>query len=60
MLFEDFQDGYLNRMILAILNLYAPLIPPNRFRPNPTWGEMSFEDFKVAAADILGIGTEQF
>ena len=44
-LFEEFQDsrhdghlGYWNRMILAILNLYAALMLPIKFWHNPTYG----------------------
>ena len=42
MLFEEFQDsghlGYLNTMILAILNLYVTAIPPIKFQLNLTYG----------------------
>ena len=45
MSFENFQDGrygghlgYRNRTILAILNLYVALMPPIKFRLNPTYG----------------------
>ena len=43
--FEDFQDGhhcshlgYQNGTILAILNLYVPLMPTIKFQLNPTYG----------------------
>ena len=42
MSFEEFQDGghlgYLNRMILAILNLHVATMPPTKFQLNPTYG----------------------
>ena len=44
-MFEDFQDGchngqlvHQNGIILAILNLYVPLMPPIRFWLNQTIG----------------------
>ena len=40
MSFEEFQDGrhlgYWNGTILAILNLYVTVMPPIKFRLNPT------------------------
>ena len=41
MLFEELQDGrngYLNRTILAILDLYVTVMPPIKFRLNLTYG----------------------
>ena len=45
MLFEEFQDGhpdgnlgYLNRTILAILNLHVATMPPTKVQLNPTYG----------------------
>ena len=45
MSFEEFQDGlrgghlgYRNGTILAILNLYVTVMPPFKFRLNPTYG----------------------
>ena len=55
MRFEEFQDGhlgshlrYLNRTILAILNLYVAPMPPIKFGPIRimVWEEMSFEKFQ--------------
>ena len=36
--FEEFQYGYLNGTILAILNLYVTVITPIKFRPSRTYG----------------------
>ena len=47
--FEDFQDGhlrYLNRIVLAFLNLYVTLMPPIKFGLNPVWEDMSFKEFQ--------------
>ena len=42
MSFEEFQDdghlGYRNGTILSILNLYVTVMPPIKFRLNPTYG----------------------
>ena len=42
MSFEEFQDGghlgYLDRRILAILNLYVTVMLPIKFGLNPTFG----------------------
>ena len=36
--FQDGRPGYLNETILAILNLYVTVMPPIKFRLNPTYG----------------------
>ena len=42
MSFEEFQEcrpgGYRNETILAILNFYVIVMPPIKFRLNPTYG----------------------
>ena len=65
MLFEEFQDGchghlgYRNVMILAILNLYVTVMPPIKFRLNPTYGLGEDVICRISSA-ILDIGTERF
>ena len=69
MLFEEFQDGghgchlgYLNRMILANLNLHATLMTPIKFQFNPLgFWRCCLKNFKMAATvAILDIRTELF
>ena len=64
MWFKEFQDGrhgghlgYRNETILAILNFYVTVMPPIKFRLNPTHGlgEMSFEEFHDRNETILAI-----
>ena len=61
MSFEEFQDGchlgYLNRKILAFLNLYMLRCPPSSFGSTwlMVWEEMSFEEFQAGShGDHLG------
>ena len=38
--------GYLNRTILAILNLYVATMPPIKFQLNPTYGSGDVQNVK--------------